>query len=73
MDGGAFLSTLAMSVLNGLPVEVVSNYEDYLQKITKQQAQEMLKLILSQPPVVIARNYPKGKMPKRNHQKVLGQ
>jgi len=73
MDGGAFLSTLAMSVLNGLPVEVVSNYEDYLQKITKQQAQEMLKLILSQPPVVIARNYPKGKMPKRNYQQVLGQ
>ena len=37
-----------------------------------QQVQEMLRLVLAKPPLVIARNYPKGKMPQRNYQKVLG-
>lgn len=72
MDGEEFLMALANSVLNGFPLEAVSHYEDLLKKMTAQQVNEMLRLVLAKPPLVIARNYPKGKMPKRNYQKVLG-
>ncbi|MCE2716627.1 MAG: M16 family metallopeptidase [Pseudomonadota bacterium] len=72
MDGEAFLMALANSVLSGFPVEAISKYEDFLQSITVKQTHEMLHLVLEKPPIVIARFYPKGKMPKRNYQEVLG-
>lgn len=72
MDGEEFLLALTNSVLNGFPLESISNYEDLLKKVTMQQAHEMLHLILAKPPIVIARNYPKAKMPKRSYQEVLG-
>jgi zinc protease len=73
LDGEAFLLAISNIVLNDFPLEAVPKYEDILRSITKQQAQEMLRLVLAKPPLVIARNYPKEKMPKRNYQKVLGQ
>jgi zinc protease len=72
LDGEAFLLALTNIVLNDFPLEAVSKYEDILKGITMQQVQEMLRLVLAKPPLVIARNYPKGKMPQRNYQKVLG-
>ncbi len=71
MDGEAFLVSMANSVLDGFPLEAVSKYEDILKAITVQQSHEMLRMVLSKPPIVISRNYPKGKMPKRIYQKVL--
>lgn len=71
MDGEGFLLALANRVLEGYPVDMISKYEDIIKAITLQQSHEMLRLILSKPPVVIARNYPKGKMPRRSYQKVL--
>lgn len=71
MDGEAFLVGIANRVLDGFPLEAVSQYEDMLRAVTNQQAHEMLSNILAKPPVVISRNYPKGKMPKRAYQKVL--
>lgn len=73
MDGEGFLLELANSVLSGFPLEAVSQYEEILKGVTLQQAYAMLGLILANPPLVIARNYPKGKMPSRNYQKVLSQ
>ena len=73
LDGEAFLLALTNIVLNDFPLDAVPKYEDILKGITVQQAHKMLHLILAKPPLVIARNYPKGKMPKRNYQKVLGQ
>ncbi len=73
MDGERFLMALTNHVLDGFPLEAISKYEDLLKAVTLQQAHEMLKLILTKPPVLIARNYPKGKMPKRDYQKVLAQ
>jgi len=73
LDGEAFLLALTNIVLNDFPLDAVPKYEDILKGITVQQAHEMLHLILAKPPLVIARNYPKGKMPKRNYHKVLGQ
>jgi zinc protease len=71
MDGEAFLVSMANSVLDGFPLEAVAKYEDILKTVTTQQIHEMLKLILVKPPIVISRNYPKGKMPKRHYHKVL--
>jgi zinc protease len=71
MDGEAFLMSIANSVLDGFPLEAVSKYEDILKAVTVQQVHEMLSSILAKPPVLISRNYPKGKMPKRAYQKVL--
>ncbi len=72
LDGEAFLLAIANIVLNNFPLDAVSKYEDILRSVTTQQVQEMLRLVLAKPPLVIARNYPKGKMPQRNYQKVLG-
>ena len=71
LDGEAFLVSMANSVFDGFPLEAVSKYEDILKAVTVQQAHEMLQLVLAKPPIVISRNYPKGKMPKRAYQKVL--
>lgn len=73
MDGEAFLVSMANNVLDGFPLEAVSKYEDILKAVTVQQSHEMLKLILAKPPIVISRNYPKGKMPKRSYHKTLVQ
>lgn len=72
MDGEGVLVELANTTLKGFPIESISQYEELLENITIEQAHEMLRLILSKSPVVIERFYPKGKMPKRNYQEVLG-
>ena len=71
MDGESFLMSIADKLVDGFPVEAVSRYEQLIKDVTIQQAHEMLVMILAKPPVLIARNYPKGKMPKRNYQKAL--
>lgn len=72
MDGEEFLVNLANNIFSGFPVDEVSRYEDILKTITSEKVHEMLRLVLSKPPVVIARFYPKGKMPKRGYKEVLG-
>jgi len=71
MDGDNFLISLGELVADGFPVEAFPKYEQIIRGITSNQVQEMLAMVLSQPPVVISRNYPKGKMPHRSYQKVL--
>lgn len=73
MDGEGFLLNIANFILEGFPVEAISDYDHLLETVTIEKAHAMLKLILAKSPVVIARNYPKGKMPKRNYQKVMRQ
>lgn len=72
MDGEEILASLAKNVLAGFPAESIPQYKDLLKSVTIQQAHEMLRLILSKPPVVIARFYPKGKMPNRNYKEIPG-
>ncbi|MEI6628058.1 MAG: hypothetical protein WCN27_01435, partial [Alphaproteobacteria bacterium] len=51
-------------------VEDISRYEQLVSDVTIEQTREMLELVLSNPPVLIARNYPKRKMPARNYHKI---
>ncbi len=71
MDGESFLISIASKIVDGFPIEAVAKYEQLINDVTIQQANDMLAMILAKPPVLIARNYPKGKMPKRNYQKAL--
>ena len=56
--------------MNGFPVEAVQKYE-LIKNVTIEHAKAKLEMILVNPPVLISRNYPIGKMPKRNYQTAL--
>ena len=71
LDGESFLIAVADRLVEGLPFEAVTDYEKLLDAVTLDQAHKMLKFILAKPPVVIARYYPKGKMPKRSYHNAL--
>ncbi|MCX7343614.1 MAG: pitrilysin family protein [Proteobacteria bacterium] len=70
MDGEDFLVSMAESIIEGFSVEDISRYEQLVSDVTIEQTREMLELVLSNPPVLIARNYPKRKMPSRNYHKI---
>lgn len=67
MDGESFLVSIAEQLIEGFPIDDVAKYGDLINDITIEHAKEMLETVLTNPPVLIARNYPKGKMPARNY------
>lgn len=72
MDGEAFLVSIAEQLVDGFSIDDVSKYGQLIEEVTLEQTQKILEFVLSNPPVLIARNYPKSKMPARNY-KIIGQ
>ncbi len=70
MDGEGFLVAMAEQIVEGLPIEAISKYEQLIKDVTIEQAHEMLALVFANRPVLIARNYPMRKMPARNYLRI---
>ena len=71
LDGDKFLLTVADDYIDGFSKEALENYEKLIAAVTIAEVEEMLRLVLSKPPVLVSRIYPVGKMPKQAFNKVL--
>lgn len=72
LDGDSFLLGVADNYIDGFSKEALENYEKLITAVTIAEVEEMLRLVLSKPPVLVSRIYPAGKMPKQAFSKVLG-
>lgn len=71
LDGDKFLLNVADDYIDGFSKEALEHYEQLIAAVTITEVEEMLRLVLSKPPVLVSRIYPFGKMPKHAFNKVL--
>ncbi len=72
LDGDTFLLAVANDYIKGMSKDALQNYEKILASITIEQVQEMLRTILSNPPILVSRINPARKSPKRFYHETLG-